>query len=78
MTYWQQLGVPYKNVQDGSVSWGQGANFAFYNGRLIDQRIATLGYILGDEGSGAYMGKKLLTDFTQNYKTIAESSKLFA
>ena len=45
---------------------GTGANFAFYNGRFIDQRIATLGYILGDEGSGAYMGKKLLTDFGRN------------
>ena len=44
---------------------GTGANFAYYNGKVITQRIPSLGYILGDEGSGAAFGKKLLADFAR-------------
>lgn len=44
---------------------GTGANFAFYNGKVITQRLPSLGYILGDEGSGAAFGKKILTDFAR-------------
>jgi N-acetylglucosamine kinase-like BadF-type ATPase len=45
---------------------GTGSNLAFYDGQQITQRIPSLGYLLGDEGSGAYLGKKLLTDFARN------------
>ena len=44
---------------------GTGANFAYYNGKVITHRIPSLGYILGDEGSGAAFGKKLLADFAR-------------
>jgi len=44
---------------------GTGANFAYYNGKVITQRIPSLGYILGDEGSGAAFGKKLVIDFAR-------------
>lgn len=45
---------------------GTGTNTCIYDGRSIVQNIDSLGFILGDEGSGAYMGKKLLSDLLRN------------
>ncbi len=42
---------------------GTGANMAFYDGSAVNQLIPSLGYVLGDEGSGAHIGKKILVDF---------------
>lgn len=42
---------------------GTGSNSCSYDGSSIVKNVRALGYILGDEGSGAYMGKKMLTDF---------------
>ncbi len=39
---------------------GTGSNSCYYNGKSIEKNIPPLGYILGDEGSGASMGKMLL------------------
>lgn len=39
---------------------GTGTNSCLYNGENIIQNAISLGYILGDEGSGAYIGKQLL------------------
>ncbi|MCD8318931.1 MAG: hypothetical protein LUC45_08935 [Paraprevotella sp.] len=39
---------------------GTGANSCLYDGRTIADHIPPLGYILGDEGSGAYLGKRLI------------------
>ncbi len=39
---------------------GTGANSCFYDGRKIAENISSLGYALGDEGSGAYLGKVLI------------------
>lgn len=41
---------------------GTGSNSCLYNGKGIEHNVPPLGYILGDEGSGAVMGKKLLAD----------------
>ncbi|MCL1937544.1 MAG: ATPase [Candidatus Azobacteroides sp.] len=41
---------------------GTGSNSCYYDGEKIVQQIPSLGYILGDEGSGAVLGKKLLGD----------------
>lgn len=38
---------------------GTGSNSCYYNGNKIMKSIPSLGYVLGDEGSGAYLGKKL-------------------
>lgn len=40
---------------------GTGANTAFYDGEELHQKVPSLGYVLGDEGSGAYLGKLLLS-----------------
>ena len=42
---------------------GTGSNSCFFDGKTIYEEIPALGYILGDEGSGSYFGKQLLTDF---------------
>lgn len=36
---------------------GTGSNSCFYNGKKIIKNSPGLGYVLGDEGSGAYLGK---------------------
>ena len=42
---------------------GTGSNTAFYNGDVIDQLKPSLGYIIGDEGSGASLGRLLLKSY---------------
>lgn len=41
---------------------GTGSNSCLYNGNEIIKNVAPLGFILGDEGSGAYIGKNLVAD----------------
>lgn len=41
---------------------GTGSNSCFYDGEEIVKNVPPLGFILGDEGSNAYMGKKLIAD----------------
>lgn len=41
---------------------GTGANSCLYDGKSIAQHTPALGYILGDEGSGAVLGKRFLHD----------------
>lgn len=42
---------------------GTGSNACLYDGKQITHGISPLGFILGDEGSGAVMGRKLLGDY---------------
>jgi glucosamine kinase len=42
---------------------GTGSNSCLYNGEEIVEHIPPLGFILGDEGSGATLGRKLVADF---------------
>lgn len=45
---------------------GTGSNSCYYNGKKILKNSPGLGYVLGDEGSGAYLGKKVLQYFLYN------------
>lgn len=49
---------------------GSGSNTGYYNGKKIVKNSPGLGYVLGDEGSGAYLGKKVLQYFL--YQTFDE------
>ena len=42
---------------------GTGSGSCVYNGVEIIKSVPSLGFILGDEGSGAYLGKQLIRDF---------------
>ena len=45
---------------------GTGSGSCWYNGETIEWSVPSLGYILGDEGSGAVLGKKLVSDLLKN------------
>lgn len=63
---------------------GTGTNSCIYDGNEITHNISSAAYILGDEGSGSFIGKKLLTDFVRNLmptdvaKAFYETYKLTA
>lgn len=55
---------------------GTGSNITYFDGKEIKPGKHGLGYILGDEGSGTYFGKKLLTSYL--YETMpAHLAKAF-
>ena len=45
---------------------GTGSNSCYYDGKEIVDNVSPLGYILGDEGSGAVLGKLLVGDVLKN------------
>ena len=45
---------------------GTGSSSCYYNGRRIVKSSPGLGFILGDEGSGAYLGKKVIQYYLYN------------
>ncbi|MBI5538739.1 MAG: hypothetical protein HY951_01670 [Bacteroidia bacterium] len=64
-----------------AVILGTGANSGYFDGRDITFKTESLGFVLGDEGSGAYLGKEFIRellygnlskeiqdDFTAEYK----------
>jgi len=56
---------------------GTGSNITYFDGENIFEGKHGLGYILGDEGSGSYFGKKLITDYLYG-RMPEEESRLFA
>ena len=53
---------------------GTGSNSCYYNGKKIIKNSPGIGYVLGDEGSGAYLGKKVIQYFL--YATFDEELML--
>jgi glucosamine kinase len=45
---------------------GTGSNSCYFNGKKIMKNSPGLGYVLGDEGSGAYLGKKVVQYYLYN------------
>jgi len=45
---------------------GTGSNSCYYNGKKIMTQNPSLGFIIGDEGSGTYLGKRVLQYFFYN------------
>lgn len=52
---------------------GTGSNSCYYDGKKIVKNSPGLGYVLGDEGSGAYLGKKVIQYYL--YNTFDEDLK---
>ena len=49
---------------EGLVSiLGTGSNICYFDGKKIHDGVHGLGYVLGDEGSGTYFGKKILLSY---------------
>lgn len=56
---------------------GTGSNISYYDGKNVHDGKHGLGYVLGDEGSGTYFGKKILLSFL--YQTMpADLREAFA
>jgi len=55
---------------------GTGSNSCSYDGIEILENIPSLGYVMGDEGSGAYLGKKLLADFLRGDMPVSIAEKM--
>lgn len=49
---------------------GTGSNSCYFDGKKITKNSPGLGFILGDEGSGAYLGRKVIQHYL--YKTFDE------
>ncbi len=50
---------------------GTGSNSCFFDGKVVSEEVPALAYILGDEGSGAWYGKRLLSDYL--YKRLPKA-----
>lgn len=53
----------YENEPSISCILGTGSNSCFFDGENVTEEVPALGYVLGDEGSGAYFGKKLVASY---------------
>ncbi len=54
---------------------GTGSNIAFYDGEKVIHHTPSLGFVLGDEGSGAFIGKQLLQSYFYGLMPIALSER---
>lgn len=54
---------------------GTGANTCFYDGEKIAEKRASLGYALGDEGSGAHIGKTFIQAYLNREMPEAISNR---
>ncbi len=50
-----------------AARWGTGTNSCLYDGAKITYNVDSLGYFLGDEGSGSFFGKRLLRDYLRGF-----------
>jgi len=53
----------YKGSAGISCIIGTGSNSCYFDGENLVEEVPALGYILGDEGSGSYFGKYLLSNY---------------
>ena len=56
---------------------GTGTNSCIYDGQQIIANIDSLGYLLGDEGSGYYIGRKLLGDYIRSYMPMEVKEEFY-
>lgn len=56
---------------------GTGSNSGFYDGTRITKHVSPLGYILGDEGSAAHLGKLFIADLLKKQLPLALEKRFF-
>ena len=56
---------------------GTGTNSCLYDGNKIIANIDSLGYLMGDEGSGYYIGKKILGDYIRGNMPLCVQKEFF-
>ena len=65
----------FQNSKGIACILGTGSNSCYYDGNDIVENISPLGFILGDEGSGAVIGKLFLADCLKNQLPIELKEK---
>jgi N-acetylglucosamine kinase-like BadF-type ATPase len=69
----------YQGEPNVTCILGTGSNSCLFDGESLTESVPALGFILGDEGSGSYFGKKLIaahlygnlpTDVNEDFKRI--------
>ncbi len=72
------LAAVYSTVENNEPAvvciLGTGSNCSYYDGANTHQKIKSLGYILMDEASGNYFGKRLIRDYF--FKKMPESLRV--
>jgi N-acetylglucosamine kinase-like BadF-type ATPase len=53
----------YDGAPGISCILGTGSNSCYFDGKSLVEEVPALGYVLGDEGSGSYFGKFLLSNY---------------
>ena len=66
----------YNNKPNITCILGTGSNSCFYDGENIIENAPSLGFIVGDEASGNYFGKKILSLYFNNIMTKELKEKL--
>jgi N-acetylglucosamine kinase-like BadF-type ATPase len=56
----------YKGEPAISCILGTGSNSCYFDGENLREEVPAIAYVLGDEGSGSFYGKKLLKDYLYN------------
>jgi glucosamine kinase len=56
---------------------GTGSNTCYYDGKNIVKNRASLGFILGDEGSGAHIGKTFIQAYLNKEMPVALATRFF-
>ena len=56
----------YKGEPAISCILGTGSNSCYFDGQNLREEVPAIAYVLGDEGSGSFYGKKLLRDYLYN------------
>jgi glucosamine kinase len=64
----------YRNKDVIACILGTGSNSVYFDGKNLSEQVPALGYILGDEGSGSFFGKRILADFL--YKRLPKEMQL--
>ena len=70
----------FKRQKGIACIMGTGSNSAYYDGNEIVKSIPAGGFIIGDEGSGAVLGKTLIADYIKNQmpeNILAEFKKFY-
>lgn len=57
---------------------GTGANSCLWDGCRIVRHVPALGYVLGDEGGGAYIGRRLLSDYLKGVMPVPTAAAFSA
>ena len=70
----------FKHQKGIACIMGTGSNSAYYDGNEIVKSIPAGGFIIGDDGSGAVLGKTLIADYIKNQmpeNILAEFKKFY-